>query len=112
MRSGILLRIVGGFLITLAVLNLASLALPEVRTILISPLTVAVRYLLMLIAGIGFVMLRMWGLYVFLLSVAINWVTFYTIYHGASINYPLWLGFLGPLVICGIFYYSKGVVKR
>ena len=54
----------------------------------------------MLVAGIGFVLLRMWGLYVFLFSVTINWITFYVVYDGASRNYPLYLGFIGPVVIC------------
>ena len=112
MKSGILLKIVGGLFIALALLNLISLTLPGVQENLVSPLAVLVRYSLMLLAGIGFMMLRIWGLYIFLFSVTINWVAFYTIYDGASRNYPLWLGIIGPIVVCAIFYISREAIKN
>lgn len=112
MKSGILLRIIGGLFILFALLNLTALLLPDARAQLISPPIVLLRYSLMFVAGIGFLMLRRWGLYVFLTSVTINWITFYTVYEGSSRGYPIWLGLAGPVVICIVFYYSWDATKN
>ena len=112
MKSGLLLRIIGGLFIIFALLNLTALLLPDARAHLISPSAVLLRYSLMFVAGIGFLMLRRWGLYVFLASVAINWITFYTVYEGASSGHPIWLGLVGPVLICFVFYYSWNATKN
>ena len=112
MKSGLLLRIIGGLFIIFALLNLTALLLPDARAQLISPATVLLRYSLMLVTGIGFILLRRWSLYVFLTSVTINWITFYTVYEGASRGYPIWLGLTGPVVICIVFYYSWDAIRK
>ncbi len=111
MKNGILVRILGGLLIVIAFFNLAATLMPEVSEQIISLPAILVRYLLMLIAGAGLVLLRKWGLYVFITLVAINWVVFYTVYEGVSKSYPLAWSFIGPIVLCALYYFSRRAFK-
>ena len=77
----IAIRIVGIILLLLAVASLASLVFVDIDT-LTSPIAVIVRYSLMAIAGIGFILLKKWGVFVYLGSFAINWISYFTVHEG------------------------------
>ena len=74
----ILMRVVGVIHVLLGMANLAALVLIDIDD-LISPTAVIVRYSLMAIAGVGFLLLREWGVFIFLGSLVINWVNYYTV---------------------------------
>lgn len=93
----IAVRIIGVLLAILGIANLASLFIIDL-SILQSPVAVAVRYSLMCIAGVGFVLLYKWALAVYMTSMAINWIALFTVYDGQSVG-PLWASIPIPLVI-------------
>ncbi|MDH3642104.1 MAG: hypothetical protein OES38_08405 [Gammaproteobacteria bacterium] len=106
----IALRIVGIFLLILAMFNLVALAFIDTG-MLISPVAVTVRYSLMALAGIGFVLIRKWGAIVYLVSLTINWVSYYTLYEGQGSLGPLWLAIPLPLGICILIYFAWGRLR-
>lgn len=106
----IVIPIIGVFLLLVAVLNLAGLAFIE-ASLLISPIAVAVRYSLMAVAGLGFILFRKWGVFVYLSSFAINWINYFTVYDGQVSAGPLWLSFPIPLGVCVVSYLSWDRLK-
>lgn len=64
-----------------------------------SPMMAGVRYSLMCAAGIGFLLLRKWGVLVFFGSVIINWIAYYVVYDGVGSLVPLWMTLPVPIVI-------------
>jgi hypothetical protein len=105
----IAIRIVGVLLTLLGFINLASLIVIDLST-LISPIAVAVRYSLMCVAGIGFVLLYRWAFVVYLASLVINWVVFFAVYDGNSVG-PLWASIPIPLVIAVLTYFAWDKLK-
>lgn len=85
--------------------------MPEVREKMISVPAVFVRYSLMVGYGLGFLLLRKWGVYLAVLAVTTNWVVFYAVYSGASVLSPVWASLLGPLIIGFIVYRSWGALE-
>ena len=106
----IVIRIIGCLLLLLALANLVGLILIEKGT-LISPITIVARYSLMAVAGIGFIILRKWGIIIYIISVAINWVTYFTVYGGQGSAGSLWLSIPIPLVICILSYCAWSKLK-
>ena len=94
----IIVRLVGLFLLLVAIANLAGLVIID-RDMLISPTAVVVRYTLLAIAGTGFILTRKWGFFVYLGSFALNWMTYFTVYGGQGSVGPLWLSFPIPIAI-------------
>ena len=103
-------RTIGVFLVLLALANLVGLVFINM-TDLISPMAVLVRYSLMAIAGIGFLLLRKWGVFVYLGSFTINWISFFTVYKGHESAGPLWLSIPIPLAILILSYFSWSRLK-
>jgi hypothetical protein len=103
------IRIVGVLLILLGFINLASLFAIDLSS-LQSPIAVAVRYSLMCIAGIGFVLLYKWAFVVYLTSLALNWIAFFTVYDLQSVG-PLWTTIPIPLVIAVLTYFAWDKLK-
>ena len=101
----IALRTVGTLLLILALFNLVALAFIDAG-VLISPIAVTVRYSLMGLAGIGFILIRKWGPIVYLVSLTINWVSYFTLYEGQGSVGPLWLAIPLPLGICILIYFA------
>ena len=99
------IRIIGIILILIGVLNLGGLFFIELSS-LTSPAAVIIRYSLMTIAGIGFVLLLRWGVLVYFLSVSINWIVYFTVYGGEGSVGPLWLSIPIPLIIAVISYFA------
>ncbi len=64
-----------------------------------SPMMVGIRYSLMCAAGIGFLLLRKWGVLIFFGSVLINWIAYFVVYDGAGSLVPLWMTLPVPLAI-------------
>jgi hypothetical protein len=102
MIGKILVRTLGFALICWALFLLSKLANPEVRAAIISMPTFVSRYLGMLTAGLGFVLLRRWGLYVYIAFAILQWVVFFTVYGGHSAQGPLWLGLVGPMTVVAL----------
>ena len=105
----IAIRIVGACLVLLGSANLAGLWFAEL-SMLQSPTAVLLRYTLMVIAGAGFVLARRWAIHVYLTSLLINWVLFYTLYDGRSLG-PIWLSFPIPIAIIALTYFAWGKMK-
>ena len=103
-------RAIGVFLAFFAFLNLIGLFFIDM-TDLISPVAVLVRYSLMAIAGVGFLLLRKWGVIVYLGSFTVNWITFFTAYESHDSVGPLWLSIPIPLAIIILSYLSWGRLK-
>lgn len=99
------LRIAGVLLLIMGTANLAALYFID-TDLLQSPVTVGIRYFLMVAAGLGFVLLRRWGPVIYFSSVLINWITYFTIYGGEGSVTPLWLSLPIPLVILLISYFG------
>ena len=99
------IRTIGIFLILIGLLNLGGLFFIELSS-LTSTAAVILRYSLMTIAGIGFVLLLRWGVLVYFLSVAINWAVYFTVYDGEGSVGPLWLSIPIPLIIAVICYFA------
>lgn len=106
----ITVRIVGIFLLVVGLINLAAFAVIDTDA-LISPIAVAVRYSLMVLAGVGFVLIRKWGVVVYLGSLAINWISYFTLYQGQGAAGPLWLSIPIPLAICILSYFVWGRLR-
>ena len=103
-------RTIGIFLVFLALANLVSLVFIDMVD-LVNPIAVLVRYSLMAIAGMGFLLLRKWGVYVYLGSFTINWINFLTVYKGHESVGPLWLSIPIPLAILILSYLSWSRLK-
>ena len=99
------IRIIGIFLIFIGLLNLGGLFFIDLSS-LVSPNAVIFRYSMMTIAGIGFVLLLRWGVLVYFLSVAINWIVYFNVYGGKGSVGPLWLSIPIPLIIAVISYFA------
>jgi hypothetical protein len=102
-------RIVGVALILLGAANLAGMFFIDLST-LINPATVAVRYSLMTVAGLGFVLTYKWAIFVYLGSLTINWIAFFLIYDGQSLG-PIWLSFPIPVAITVLTYFTWDKLK-
>ena len=100
----ILMRVVGVILVLLGMANLAALVLIDIDD-LISPTAVIVRYSLMAIAGVGLILLKKWGIFIYLGSLAINWINYCTVYDVQRSSGPLWLSIPIPvgIVVLSIF---------
>jgi len=94
----------------LALANLVSLAFISMSD-LISPIAVLARYSLMAIAGVGFLLLRKWGVFVYLGSFTVNWINFFTVYKGHESVGPIWLSIPIPLAILILSYLSWSRLK-
>lgn len=103
-------RAIGVFLAFFGLLNLVGLFFIDM-TDLISPVAVLVRYSLMAIAGVGFLLLRKWGVFVYLGSFTVNWINFFTVYESHESVGPLWLSIPIPLAIVIVSYFSWGRLK-
>lgn len=101
----IFMRVVGVILVLLGMANLAALFLIDIDD-LISPTAVIVRYSLMAIAGVGFLLLKKWGIFIYLGSLAINWINYYTVYGGQGSSGPLWLSVPIPVGIVVLCYFA------
>jgi len=103
------IKIVGISLIILGGMNLIGLLFIDLA-VLTSPAAVSLRYSLMLIAGLGFLLAYRWAVIVYFGSFAINWVAFFTIYDGQSAG-PLWLSFPIPMVVAILSYFAWDKMK-
>lgn len=103
------IRVIGIVLVLLGTVNLAGMFILDLST-LTSPLAVAIRYILMIVAGVGFFLTRRWAISVYLVSLVINWVVFFTIYEGQSLA-PIWLSMPIPIVILGLTYFAWDKLK-
>ena len=99
----IAVRIVGAALIILGAANLAGLFIIE-PSALISPAMVSVRYSLMVVAGIGFLLTYKWAIFVYLGSFTLNWIAYFVIYDQQSLG-PIWLSFPIPFAITALTYF-------
>jgi hypothetical protein len=107
----IALRVVGGVLFAVGLLNLGALLYLADSEALRSPVMVGIRHTLMCAAGVGFLMLRKWGAVVFAVSVLINWIAYFTIYDGRGTLESLWLAILLPLTIGLLLYATWNKLK-
>lgn len=105
----ITLRIVGLFLVLLGASNLVGMFAIDL-SMLTSPVAVALRYSLMVVAGVGFLLAYKWAVFVYLGSLAVNWGTFFFVYDGQSLG-PLWLTFPIPILIVSLTYFTWGKLK-
>lgn len=105
----IAIRIVGVLLIILGGMNLIGLLFMDL-SVLISPATVGLRYLLMLIAGLGFLFTYKWSVIVYFGSLAINWFALFAIYNGHSAG-PLWLSLPIPIVVAILSFLAWDKMK-
>ncbi len=92
------IRLVGLLLALLAVANLVALLVIEPGQ-LVSPVAVAVRYTLLLLAGTGLLLASRWGVVVYLVALAFNWTAFFTVYAGHLPVTPLWQTVPVPAVV-------------
>jgi hypothetical protein len=109
--KGIAVRILGALVIVMALANLSGLLLPDVRELMISWPTVAVRYCLMLTFGVGLVMLRKWGAYLAIVALVFNWAAYFVVYGGESATTPIWVAVVVPLLLAGIIGLSWKSLK-
>ncbi len=86
-------------MIIFGVMNLGAFSYLAGSDELRSPMMVGVRYSLMCAAGIGFLLLRKWGVVVFFGSVFINWIAYFVVYDGVGSLVPLWMTLPIPLAI-------------
>ena len=105
----IAIKVVGVLLVLLGMANLVSLFIIDLST-LVSPAAVITRYVLMVVAGTGFFFTRKWAIFVYLGSLAINWLAFFTIYEGRSLG-PVWLSFPIPIAVTLLTYFSWSQLK-
>lgn len=106
----ILLRFVGALFLLVAIINLAGLAMPEVRVQASNLPAVLIRYLFFIVAGLGLILLRKWGVYAVATGVVVNWILFIVVYGGAS-AFPVWISLLGSVLLGALFYYSWAALK-
>jgi hypothetical protein len=95
-------RILGALLIIWALFVLSRLLNHEVRDLVVSMPAFVTRYLGMLLAGLGFLLLRKWGLYVYLAFIVIQWILYFAVYGGQGAQGSLWLGLLGPIIVATV----------
>jgi hypothetical protein len=105
----IALRIVGLVLVLLGASNLVGMFAIDL-SMLTSPVAVALRYSLMVVAGVGFLLAYKWAIFVYLGSFAANWSTFFFVYDGQSLG-PLWLTSLIPILVVSLTYFAWGKLK-
>lgn len=79
--------------------------------ILTSPEAVFFRYSSMVLAGIGFLLMGKWSIFVYLLSLLINWITFFTIYEGRGSGSSHWYTVPIPMVVCAVTVHSWKSLK-
>lgn len=103
-------KIIGIAFILFGLLNLASLFFVDFELIK-SPAAVAVRYFLMLLAGTGFLLLRRWGFYIYIFSVSLNFLLYFTVYNGEGSWTPLWFSVIIPVLISALVAYKWRVFK-
>ena len=101
----IVIRTVGILLLLLAIAKLAALVFIDMDT-LIRSTAVVVKYFLMAIAGIGFILTRKWGGFVYLGSLVINWINDFIVYGGQGSVGPLWLSVPIPIAPGVLSYFS------
>lgn len=102
MLGKIAVRVVGVLLMAWSAYALSRLAIPEVRDALQSFPAVVARYAGLFVSGLGLVLLRKGGVFVYLAVIALHWVLYFTLYDGQGAAGPLWLGLLGPLLVVGL----------
>ncbi|OYY94398.1 MAG: hypothetical protein B7Y41_06025 [Hydrogenophilales bacterium 28-61-23] len=107
----ILLRFVGAIFLLVAIINLAGLAMPELRAHVISLPAISIRYLFFLAAGLGLILLRKWGVYAVVAGVVVNWILFIVVYGARSSAFPIWISLLGPLLLGALFFYSWAALR-
>lgn len=105
----IAVRTVGALLILLGAANLAGLLAVDL-SMLKSPPAVAIRYALMVVAGVGFLLAYRWAFFVYLGSFVVNWVVFLVVYDGQPVG-PIWLSLPIPIVIAALTYFAWDVMK-
>jgi hypothetical protein len=98
-RKPIPVAIVAVLLVLLSLVGAASFALPEVRTEMMSPVAVALRYVGMLIAGVGLWLMFKWGYYAYMGFWALQVILFITVYGGVSKLGSPWLAVVGPIIV-------------
>lgn len=103
------IRIIGGIFVLLGSINLVALWFTDLAY-LISPPLVILRYTLMVISGIGFLLLRRWGLFVYATSFAINWIALFAVYEGKASG-PLWLSLPIPVAVFVLCYFAWDRLK-
>lgn len=105
----IAVKTVGLLLILLGAANLVGMFAFDL-SMLISPVAVAVRYSLMIVAGVGFFLAYKWAAFVYLGSLAINWFTFFLVYDGQSLA-PVWLSLPIPIAIIVLVFFAWDRLK-
>jgi hypothetical protein len=99
MKKPMPVAIVAVLLVVLSLAGAATLALPEVRAEMVSPLAVAVRYLGMLVAGVGLWLTFKWGFYAYIGFWVFQLVLFVSLYGGVpKVGIP-WLAIAGPIIV-------------
>jgi hypothetical protein len=109
----IAIRIVGAFFLLLGVISIVGLAYIGFSMV-ISPTVVVVRYSLMLVYGVGFLLLRRWAIFVYLGALAFNWIAFFTVYERAlpvPFDAPIWVSLLFPIGIVGLTWFAWPKLK-
>jgi hypothetical protein len=102
MLGKIVVRVIGILLMAWSAYALSRLASPEIRDALQSLPAVVVRYAGLFASGLGLILLRKWGLFLYVAVIALQWVLYFTLYNGQGAAGPLWLGLLGPLLVMGL----------
>ena len=102
MLGKIIVRTVGVLLMVWSAYALSRLAVPDVRDALQSLPAVVIRYGGLLASGLGLVLLRKWGLLLYLAVTVLQWVLYFTLYNGQGAAGPLWLGLFGPLLLIAL----------
>ena len=98
----IALRAVGWLLVVWSVVNLATLAIfPGVRETLISVPSVITRFSFALVAGLGFVLLRKWGLVVYGVGALIKLYQIFSIYGGLR-TIPVWVSVVVSALVIAV----------
>lgn len=95
-------RILGALLMIWALFVLSRLLNPDVRELVVSMPAFVTRYIGMFLAGLGFLLLRKWALYFYLVFIAIQWILYYTVYNAQGAQSSLWLGLLGPTIVATV----------
>lgn len=107
----VLMRVVGCFYLFAGTLNLLSLVLvEEVRLQAISLSAMTFRYVAYLVIGVGMLLLRKWSAYVLGVSIAMNWLAFFTVYEGQSFLVPWQYSLIGPVLFAMLYYFTWPVL--
>lgn len=105
----IAIRLIGGLLLLLGAASLGGMFVVEASDF-VSPIAVALRYILMCIAGVGFLFAYKWAITMYATSLAINWVAFFVVYDGQSVS-PIWATLPIPIVIAVLTYLAWDKLK-